>query len=322
MNTFVDYLESLAQSKHEWLWSKTSSLLWLDYPDHHNVGDVAIWLGAYRFSLTSGIASTGIYSARMVNSSISNIPKERRETAFINGGGNFGGLWEMHHQNRLAVLQSYKGRVVLQGPQTVEFDSDDKRLELGIAASRLKELRMLVRDDRSLGLVRDFANVRLSPDSAHLLGSLSVSAPTRPVVVVARSDKESADVSSTLSSEIRQDWSYDSVLRRSSRRIASESRKLNGRVFDRAWQDVLVRRAERRLARGLSLLSSGDVIVTNRLHAMILGLQCGRRVVAVDNNYGKLSRYAHQWLDGYGHQLVFAASLDQALDYAVRSTRA
>ncbi len=43
------------------------------------------------------------------------------------------------------------------------------------------------------------------------------------------------------------------------------------------------------------MLSSGETIVTDRLHAMLIGLQMGRSVIAVDNNNQKLSKYADTW---------------------------
>jgi exopolysaccharide biosynthesis predicted pyruvyltransferase EpsI len=40
--------------------------------------------------------------------------------------------------------------------------------------------------------------------------------------------------------------------------------------------------------------------VTNRLHAIILGLLLDRSVIAFDNSYGKLSMYYQSWLTGMG----------------------
>ena len=49
---------------------------------------------------------------------------------------------------------------------------------------------------------------------------------------------------------------------------------------------------------GVKLLSRYETIVTNRLHAMLLGLMLGRKVHAWDNSYGKLSTYHDAWLRG------------------------
>jgi pyruvyl transferase EpsO len=48
---------------------------------------------------------------------------------------------------------------------------------------------------------------------------------------------------------------------------------------------------------GIRSVSKHDQVISDRLHAMLLGLLLNRRVLAMDNNYGKLSTYANTWLD-------------------------
>lgn len=81
----------------------------------------------------------------------------------------------------------------------------------------------------------------------------------------------------------------------------------------RGWE----KRLRSTLERGLRLVGSGEVVVTDRLHAMLLGLQAGRRVVAVDNNNFKLSEYARTWLAD-DPDLLFAEDLAHARAIADR----
>src|SRR3546814_16383188 len=53
--------------------------------------------------------------------------------------------------------------------------------------------------------------------------------------------------------------------------------------------------AQWRLRRGISMLSQGRVIVTDRLHAHILSLLLDIPQVVLDNMYGKVSAFAAQW---------------------------
>ena len=78
------------------------------------------------------------------------------------------------------------------------------------------------------------------------------------------------------------------------------------------WRHI----AEGRLRRGVDLLSSGEVVVTDRLHAMLLALQMGRRVVAIDNNNHKLSKYASTWFGDTNPPLTFADDFTTALELA------
>jgi exopolysaccharide biosynthesis predicted pyruvyltransferase EpsI len=69
--------------------------------------------------------------------------------------------------------------------------------------------------------------------------------------------------------------------------------------------------AQRRLARGVSLLSGGRVIVTDRLHGHILATLLGIPHVVLDNSYGKLHHFIRTWT--HVSPLVrMAASLDEA----------
>ncbi len=57
--------------------------------------------------------------------------------------------------------------------------------------------------------------------------------------------------------------------------------------------------ANARLNRGLRILSSGKVVVTDRLHAHILSVLLNISHSALDNNYGKISSYIKTWTHSY-----------------------
>jgi pyruvyl transferase EpsO len=75
---------------------------------------------------------------------------------------------------------------------------------------------------------------------------------------------------------------------------------------------LMLARSRKRLARGVELLAGGETIITDRLHAALLGLQIGRSVIAVDNNNSKLSAYADTWFGSCTPDLRFARTFDQA----------
>ena len=68
------------------------------------------------------------------------------------------------------------------------------------------------------------------------------------------------------------------------------------------------------MERGVRLLSPGETIVTDRLHAMLLALQMGRRVIAIDNANGKLTSYARTWFADGRAPVVFAEDLAHAAE--------
>jgi hypothetical protein len=48
------------------------------------------------------------------------------------------------------------------------------------------------------------------------------------------------------------------------------------------------------------------------LHAMLIGLQMGRSVIAIDNNNRKLSKYAETWFGATSPDVRFAKSFADA----------
>ena len=71
--------------------------------------------------------------------------------------------------------------------------------------------------------------------------------------------------------------------------------------------------AMNRLRRGIDLLSSGNFIITDRLHVHILSILLGINHVVLDNSYGKVSRFINLWTSGFA-KMTQADSLSRALE--------
>jgi pyruvyl transferase EpsO len=284
----------------------------LDFPDHGNVGDSAIWAGeiAYferwhrtRPAFVHGFASGSLDWEAMFGSLAPGAP------LFIHGGGNFGDLWPHHQAFREAVLARARGRRVVQLPQSIHF-ADPAALARTAAAIRAHgNVVLLLRDRPSLELARRHfdCDSRLCPDMAFCLGPTPRrAAPRHPVLVLARTDHERAatrdDGAWMARPGFRQaDWIEEPPGFRSGQRQRSAVRSLLALglrgVFDRAAQQELFYRrlARARLERGLSLLSSGRAVATDRLHAHILCLLLGIPHAVSDNSYGKIRRFMEAW---------------------------
>jgi pyruvyl transferase EpsO len=67
--------------------------------------------------------------------------------------------------------------------------------------------------------------------------------------------------------------------------------------------------------RGCRLLSSGRVVITDRLHAHLLCLLMGIPHGVLDNSYGKLTRFLDTWT-GEAATVHRFTSADEALEWA------
>jgi exopolysaccharide biosynthesis predicted pyruvyltransferase EpsI len=285
-----------------------SQLMLLDFPNHSNVGDSAIWLGeiAY-FAAMHGKRPTFVCTkdncswdvlARLVT----------RDPIFLHGGGNFGDLWPDFQTFREAVLDSFPGHPVVQLPQSIHFDDASALRKTAETIRRHGNFVLLVRDRKSLEIATNsFAcPVYLCPDMAfYLQEQPRLCEPTQDLLFLLRNDRERTEgqrksLPPDLESSTVQDWlDEDPYLYRTFRRrtvLGSLLRLGHGLPNKVTLRQILYRGlAETRLKRGLTLLSSSRYIISDRLHTHILSLLLGIPHVALDNSYGKVSRYISTW---------------------------
>lgn len=268
-----------------------------DFPDHANIGDSAIALGQRRFWSEAGISLTEVRS----RSTVSRSSLRTKTPVVIHGGGNLGGLYPDADRHRFYLAENLpRETLLIQEPQTVHFTSTATQADFERRFAARPNTRLAVRDHRSAATVMSMmSEVVISPDAVHMLGAIDAPAPIAKVVTLVRKDGESLGhlVGGT-------DWPADprdlDLLRWLSNR-AQQFPPL--KILFQHAPDMWMSKAERRFQRGVQFLSQGETIVTDRLHAMLIGLQMGRQVIATDNNYGKLSAYAETWLAPFGHQL-------------------
>lgn len=255
----------------------------VDFPDHPNVGDSAIWLGEIALLRAVG-AGDPAYVCRW---------DDFDETAFrtacpegpilIHGGGNLGDIWPHHQHFREALLTRFPDRRIVQLPQSIRFRDPANRDRFAATVARHPDFHLCVRDDASLAEARaHFAcPSELAPDSAFGLGTLA--RPVEPdcdVLMLLRSDAERA---------ARDDGGL---------RALRDAVALDWLEEEPVTATDLTERARQRVARGLRLLSRGDRIVTDRLHGHILALLLGIRHIILDNDYGKVAAYHAAWTAG------------------------
>ena len=275
----------------------------LDFPDQRNVGDSAIWLGAaayfreHRGAEPDYVSSIAAFSEAALRTSVPEGP------IFIHGGGNFGDLWPRHHKFREHVLERFPDREIIQLPQSIHFDRPERVVRTAHAIARHRRFRLLVRDQPSyeFATANFDCEVGLCPDMAFFLGPLvRERAPEVDVLYLMRTDKERAYGAITggpgYSSRVA-DWLLESRLSIQAHKLLAIARGLRGGWPDRAalrcaWYDAVARA---RVVRGCRLLSSGRVVITDRLHAHILSLLLGIPHAVLDNTYGKLGRFLDSW---------------------------
>ena len=256
----------------------------LDFPDHSNVGDSAIWLGE-RALLAAHHRGGPAYVCAFYDPDFAALDRTLPEgTIYLHGGGNFGDLYPHHQDFRRAVMCRY-GRRVVQLPQSLYFGDRAAWQD----AQTLAETGacLMVRDRDSVQIARELGfEPLLVPDSAFGIGPLKrIGRPREDLIVLKRTDAEGVH-----GGKAEVDWLEEPERTRSTARFWT---RLNLGRFNRvAYYDRL---AKMRLDRGVRLLSRGHRIATDRLHAHILSLMLGIPHYAADNLTGKVHAFIDCW---------------------------
>lgn len=293
----------------------------IDFPNYPNVGDNAIYLGqiACLRGLGRGrptfVCDFASYDAGALARAVGDGP------ILLTGGGSFGDVWPTGQACREAILEGFPRNRIIQLPQTLHFDSADALRRARRVVNAHPDFTILVRDRRSLEIARNefTAPARLCSDMAFCLGPLArTSDPSLPLVWLARTDKEARIRVPDSAPGVRLDWLAEGwlLLRELSYRLIGATR--------RKWLAPLARPllvatyeplAWQRLRRGIDMLCSAEVVVTDRLHGHILCVLLGIPHVVLDNSYGKLSSFVASWtgdVDGV-HR---ADSAEEAIEIA------
>ncbi len=282
----------------------TRSVALLDFPNHANVGDSAIWLGelAYLRSLRSVSLR---YTCDVHSYSRAQLAHHvRNGIILLHGGGSVGDLWEEPQHLRERVIRDFPDTPIIQLPQSIHFQDRGALLRARDVFDSHPELTLLVRDRNSLAFARNEFRTpsHLCPDMAFCLGPLERPCPqTQDIVWLSRTDKESASqVETTLAVDIdRIDWLAEPVTKVMrlktflDRQLMLHPRFLSGlnRARSRVWEQA----AHQRLSRGCHLLAAGRNVLTDRLHGHILSVLLGIPQFLLDNSTGKVRSFYETW---------------------------
>jgi pyruvyl transferase EpsO len=277
----------------------------LDFPHHDNVGDSAIWWGEIlslrRLGITVLHASDlPHYHADIVERLPCDVP------LLLHGGGNLGDLWPQYQEFREHIATAFPSRRFIQLPQSIHFTSLAREEQAARVMGAHANFTVLTRDRVSHAIARERMglNAVLCPDAAFGIEPEHVTPRKRPAAAVFRlwrTDKEAWGARDTTSQAMgSSDWLDEGCDWRSRVDLAI-ARRLNARVASstlalRAAVVLYNHAAVSEVRRGGRILDQGELIITDRLHAVILSLLSGHRVVWSDNTYGKIERVLSTWL--------------------------
>ncbi|WP_279367318.1 polysaccharide pyruvyl transferase family protein [Microbacterium testaceum] len=281
----------------------------VDYPNHENAGDHLILLGQMKYLRELGV--TVDYFGDITRYDKSDLDHFVPEgPILIQGGGNFGDRWTEIEAFRERVIAENHDRRIIQLPQTVEFGTANGLAQAQDVVAAHPDMTILVRDHVGVELTRQqfpTASVRFCPDCALGVGLLYPSKyddPSVEVMYLRRGDSESTGRGVALPgnvTHIASDWGLAAL-----DKLKWWAYHLPGAVMRRV---PLLRRplyplqhklympmAELNVRSAQKIIGQGRILLTDRLHATVLGMLMGHPVVAMDNANGKVSAIYRDYL--------------------------
>lgn len=269
-----------------------SSIYYLDYPVHTNVGDLLIMKGTETFFNNYNIRVVARYSA---NNYPKNFVIPQGHVIVMHGGGNVGDLYPLYQRFRERIAVAHPSHRIVILPQTVYFSSKNAQRDSFSLLAKHKDLHLFVRDRDSYRKASELLrNVSLSPDMAHQLWPIKpVHSPKYKTLFHDRRDKEHAGLSSPIAFTHRKDWkelftSYDRIKNR-------QYLDFLPAINPHAAADLWYRLADRYIEKAIQEYSSYETIVTSRLHGHILACLMGKPNILLNNSYGKNASYYQAW---------------------------
>ena len=278
----------------------TRRVVLVEYPEHHNVGDNAIWVATIAYLRSRGIAVTHSTNHRLYDVATVRRKLSSDAAILLLGGDNFGDLWPESHRLREAIVGDFPNAMILQMPQSVHFDEAAARVRSLERFAAHPSLTVLARDEQSLRtLSAAGVKSRLCPDVSHLLLPGLHARSGSGILVLARTDKERAHPTDVYASTWK-DWDLTpmdmSEQMRLALRVVCYLLRLGPSAEVKLWQPFWTPVAKASLGRGVRLIRDYETVVTDRLHGVLISRMLGRRVIAVDNSYSKVFGYLDTWL--------------------------
>ncbi len=302
----------------------------LDFPHHRNAGDSLIYAGEKRY-----LARLGLGRPYTVDRGWFDIKRLRRalpeSVVLFHGGGNLGDLWPRFQEFREAVIPLLVGTKVVILSQSLWFTDPARAARANRIFAAHGDVTVLLRDHDSLQRAAELLpDVRalFCPDMAFGIPPLSRRQPARqPLVFLSRDDVEknlAIAVSPALASlaGVRTDWRSGMV---SFHRAQWAATRLAGRIYWKlakgrsALEGLLLPTLESlsaiNFASASRIVSRGEVLITDRLHAHILAILLGIPHVVLDNDYGKISSVFRDY-SGRFSTAHFASTGEEAVQMA------
>lgn len=264
-------------------------ILLLLTPEYGNIGDCLISLAEHSF-LRERFADYQIDEVTMNMLNLWSGPVLKRyrknyENIVISGGGFLGTLWPEFEKISEVTIKALKDKNIIIFPQTIFYEKESKSLyKVLMLYNSCKRLSIYIRDKSYFWLkekTKGFENVHVfnAPDIAMYLNYSDISKERSGILLCLRKDKERA---------------IDNSIQVY---IDDLSRHYECKTSDTVLHgDIKLENREEACLEKIEEFKSSSLVITDRLHGMLLCLITGTPCIALDNVSNKVRGVYELWL--------------------------
>lgn len=216
------------------------------------------------------------------------------------GGGNSGTLYEFIEWPRRFILKNFKDSKIISFPQSV-FYGDGKydlkyKKEFIKLAKNCKSLTLVAREEMSYlnykEMIGDACKILLVPD----------------IVFTLKADKKSERSGACLVFRNDKEKSLDSELEK--KLVTYCKNKYTSLVYADTCSVKVLGTGYTELYNFIDVLKTKEIVVTDRLHGMILSYITDTPCLCIDNNNHKIKSTYNTWLVGSGNVVLLENPVD------------
>lgn len=265
-------------------------------PTHRNIGDQAIVYAEHEF-LKDKFPSKNIVEIAEEETipTLKSIKGQLRpgDVVCFNGGGNLGTMYPYQENIREAVVKHLPHTQIISFPQSIFFENgkDKEKKILEEVYHKHASFHLVLRESFSYETAQKFLpsdRLSLTPDIVLYLlktifGEVNLSTQRKNIICLLRNDREKK-VDQTFIREMKQ------LLHEKKKKITYSDTMSNRELIN-----TLVLRKQVVTSK-VQEIAQNDVVITDRLHGMILSLLARRPCIVLQNGNPKIKSTVQTWL--------------------------
>ncbi|MBQ9135765.1 MAG: polysaccharide pyruvyl transferase family protein [Lachnospiraceae bacterium] len=271
-------------------------------PNHGNLGDYAIF-AAEKKLFQKMLPDSNVFGVNMTDfqheiESLKNLLKSE-DLLVLTGGGNLGNQYMDDEKIRRTVIQKFKNNRIVIFPQTMYFTEDIEGANELKKTSEIynshKDLWIVARDEHSYQEMKKVftGEVRILPDVVLTWGKLE-RADKKGALLILRKDLEGV-----LDAEAKQ-WIKENL------QATYETVEETDTEIDVPKR---LEQLEIELQRKMEQINRAELVVTDRLHGMILAAIAQTPCIVL-NNYNHKLKETYKWIE-YLDYVVYVSDLSE-----------